>query len=268
MIGAIIGDIVGSRFEGNNYKRKDFQFFHRTCSVSDDSLMTLAVAKALLESRNDYSALGANCVKYMKEIGLKYPDYGFSFQFIAFLAKSNPKPYNSCGNGAAMRISAVPYCASSLEEVKLLSKLVTEVSHNHPEGIKGAEATAVCGWMAMNGKEKDEIRKYVEDNYYALDFTIDGIRESYKLDGTCQNTVPQAIEAFLESESFEDAIRTAISLGGDSDTIAAICGGIAEPYYGVPLSMRSTAKQAYLDKYLLAILEKFEAVYPAKTIDG
>lgn len=267
MIGAIIGDIAGSRFEQDNHRSKDFLFFHQSCCFTDDSVMTLAVAKALLVSSKDYSSLGANTVKYMKEIGLGYPKCGYSGKFYSFLRNRNPKPYNSCGNGAAMRISAVPYCASSLDEVKLLSRLVTEVSHNHPEGIKGAEAAAVCGYLALSGKTKDEIRRYVEDNYYRLDFTIDGIRDSYRNDGTCQNTVPQAIEAFLESTSFEDAIRTAVSLGGDSDTIAAICGGIAEPYYGVPNSMRSTVKQAFLDKRLLAILEEFESIHSPKTTD-
>ena len=265
MIGAIIGDIAGSRFEFDNYRRKDFELFDGDSFFTDDTVMTLAVAKALLESGKDYSKLGENCVKYMRKIGCNYPDSGYGGRFFAFIFGPDPKPYNSWGNGAAMRVSAVPYVASSVEEVKRLSRIVTEVSHNHSEGIKGAEAAAVCGYMAMHGKTKDEIRAYVEDNYYPLDFTIDSIRDTYLFNETCQGTVPQAIEAFLESSSFEDAIRTAVSVGGDSDTLTAITGGIAEPFYGVPLTMRAKVKWMYLDKRLLTILEEFEEKYPART---
>lgn len=266
MIGAIIGDIAGSRFEFDNYRAKDFEIFTRESFITDDSIMTLAVAEALLESGRDYSVLSRNTVKCMREIGCHYPDCGYGSAFFSFIYGPDPEPYNSWGNGAAMRVSAVPYVASTLEEVILLSRLVTEVSHNHPEGIKGAEAAAVCGWMALNGKTKDEIREYVEENYYALDFTIDSIRPTYIFNESSQGTVPQAIEAFLESVSFEDAVRTAVSVGGDSDTLAAITGGIAEAYYGVPLTMRATVKRHYLDKRLLSILEKFESVYPARTL--
>ena len=266
MIGAIIGDIAGSRFEFDNYRGKDFKLFDEDSFFTDDTVMTLAVAKALLESGKDYSSLGRNCVKYMRQIGSNYPLCGYGGRFFSFIFGPDPKPYNSWGNGAAMRVSAVSYVASSLEEVKLLSRIVTEVSHNHPEGIKGAEAAAVCGYMAMHGKTKDEIRAYVRDNYYPLDFTIDSIRDTYLFNETCQGTVPQAIEAFLESSSFEDAIRTAVSVGGDSDTLAAITGGIAEPFYGVSMVMRARVKSCYLDKRLLQILEEFEEKYPARTI--
>lgn len=266
MIGAVIGDIAGSRFEFDNYRAKDFEIFTPESFITDDSIMTLAVAKALLESGRDYTSLSRNAVKYMREIGCHYPDCGYGAAFLSFIYCPDPEPYNSWGNGAAMRVSAVPYCASSIEETKLLSRLVTEVSHNHPEGIKGAEAAAVCGWMALNGKTKDEIRSYVEDNYYSLDFTIDSIRPTYVFNESSEGTVPQAIEAFLESVSFEDAVRTAVSVGGDSDTLAAITGGIAEAYYGVPLTMRSTVKRWYLDKRLLSVLNEFEKIYPPKTL--
>ncbi len=266
MIGAVIGDIAGSRFEFDNYRAKDFEIFSPQSFITDDSIMTLAVAKALLESGKDYSSLSRNAVKYMREIGCHYPDCGYGSAFLSFIYCPDPEPYNSWGNGAAMRVSAVPYCASSLDETKILSRLVTEVSHNHSEGIKGAEATAVCIWMALNGKTKEEIRTYVNQNYYKLDFTIDSIRDTYTFNETCQGTVPEAIEAFLESQSFEDAIRTAVSVGGDSDTLAAITGGIAEAYYGVPLTMRSIVKRWYLDKRLLSILEEFEKVYPPRTL--
>lgn len=265
MIGAIIGDIAGSRFEFDNHRCKNFEIFSKSSFITDDSIMTLAVAKALLASGKDYSTLSANCVKYMREIGCNYPDCGYGGRFFSFIYDPDPKPYNSYGNGSAMRVSAVPYCAQSIEETKLLSKLVTEVSHNHPEGIKGAEATAVCIWMALNGKTKREIRSYVNKYYYELDFTIDSIRDTYLFNESCQGTVPQAIEAFLESTSFEDAIRTAVSVGGDSDTLAAITGGIAEAFYGVPLTMRAIVKKWYLDKRLLSVLEEFESVYPPRT---
>ncbi len=266
MIGAIIGDIAGSRFEFDNYRKKDFELFSRECSCTDDSVMTVAVAEALLESDGDYSRLGEKTVECMRSIGVHYPDCGYGGSFYKFIFGNNAKPYGSYGNGAAMRVSAVSYCASSIEEVKLLSRLVTEVSHNHPEGLKGAECTAVCGYMAMHGSTKDEIRSYVTENYYPLDFTINSIRRSYRFNETCQGTVPQAIEAFLESSSFEDAIRTAVSVGGDSDTLAAITGGIAEPFYGVPLTMRAVVKRNYLDRRLLKILEKFEEKYPPRTL--
>ncbi len=266
MIGAIIGDIAGSRFEFDNHRSKDFELFSPRCFVTDDSVMTLSVAEALLECRGDYSDLGRKCVAAMQRIGRNYPDCGYGGAFYDFIFSDNPRPYNSWGNGAAMRVSSVSYCAETLEEVKLLSRKVTEVSHNHPEGIKGAEAAAVCAYMARSGSTKEEIRRYVEENYYPLDFTIDGIRETYCFNESSQQTVPQAIEAFLESESFEDAVRTAVSVGGDSDTLAAITGSIAEPFYGVPLTMRHTVKRRFLDRRLLKILEDFERVYPAKVL--
>ena len=268
MIGAIIGDIAGSRFEFYNHRSKDFELLSKRCFVTDDSVMTLAIAKTLLMSDKDYDSVGRNTVKCMQEIGRHYPDCGYGCSFYDFLFSDNPQPYNSWGNGAAMRVSAVPYCAETLEEVKLLSRKVTEVSHNHPEGIKGAEAAAVCGFMAMHGSGKDEIRRYVDENYYPLDFTIDSIRDTYEFNESSQGTVPQAIEAFLESVSFEDAVRIAVSVGGDSDTLAAITGGIAEAYYGVPRSLRTEVKRRFLDRRLLKVLEDFERVYPAKVIEN
>lgn len=172
----------------------------------------------------------------------------------------NPQPYNSWGNGAAMRVSACGFAGDSLEEVIILSRSVTEVSHNHPEGIKGAEATAVAIYLARTGSSIVEIRDYIDKHYYPMNFTLDGIREAYHFDVSCQGSVPQAIMAFLESTSFEDAIRNAISIGGDSDTIAAICGGIAEAYYGIPTEIRKHAL-IFLDQRLIDILNEFEAIY-------
>ena len=262
MLGAIIGDIVGSIYEWNNHRSKEFTLLTYKNFFTDDSVMSLAVAKALLESKQDYSDLSNNVVKYMQEVGRNYPNCGYGGGFYNWMFSNNPKPYNSYGNGAAMRVSACGLVANSIEEAILLSKKVTEVTHNHPEGIKGAEATAVAIYLAKSGSNILEIRDYINKHYYPMNFKLDDIRDSYKFNETCQDTVPQAIEAFLESKNFEDAIRNAISIGGDSDTLAAITGGIAEAYYGIPTEIRKHAL-TYLDERLLAILVEFENIYPS-----
>jgi len=254
MIGAIIGDIVGSRFEWNNHRSKVFELFTPECFATDDSIMTLAIAKALMESREDWSDLGQQAVRCMQEVGRPYPDCGFGGSFWNWIYSDHPQPYNSFGNGAAMRVSACGFLAGSLSEARLLSRLVTEVSHNHPEGIKGAEATAVAIYLARTGHSMADIRRTIEQEYYPLAFTLDGIRDTYQFNETCQDTVPQALVAFFESTGFEDAIRNAISIGGDSDTLAAITGGVAEAYYGVPEPLRQQAL-GYLDDRLLAIYQ-------------
>jgi len=266
MLGAIIGDIVGSRFEFDNHKSKDFELFAEGCSVTDDSIMTLAVAKAILSCGGDWERLGENAVKYMQTIGRKYPGCGFGGMFRKWVFDDDPKPYNSFGNGAAMRVSPCGFIAQSEDEAKLLARKVTEVTHNHPEGLKGAEAAAVAVFLARNGTAKHEIKERMEKDYYTLDFSLDGIRKSYKFNETCQGTVPQAIAAFLESDSFEDAIRNAVSIGGDSDTLAAITGGIAEAYYGVPLDLKNKAL-AYLNPDLLDIFTEWENAASTNTID-
>lgn len=261
MLGTVIGDIVGSRFEWNNIKTKEFEFFTSRCEFTDDSVMSLAVAKALLDCKGDYDNLGACAVKAMQEVGRPYPNCGYGGMFRLWMYSNNPQPYNSFGNGAAMRVSACGFAAATLAEAKLLSRKVTEVTHDHPEGLKGAEATTVCILLAREAKSIQEIRDYVNKHYYPMNFTLDGIRAAYTFNEICQDTVPQAIMAFLESTSFEDAIRNAISIGGDSDTLAAITGGIAEAYYGIPPEIRKQAL-GYLDKRLLKILTYFEKVYP------
>ncbi len=260
MIGAIIGDIVGSRFEWHNHRSKEFELFVDKCEATDDSIMSLAIAKAILNCDKNYTKLGENAVKCMQEIGRPYPGCGFGGMFFEWIYSDDPKPYNSFGNGAAMRVSACGFAAKSMDEAIALSKAVTEVTHNHPEGIKGAEATVVAIYMARTGKNIHQIRKYIDRHYYPMDFTLDSIRESYQFNETCQNTVPQAIMAFLESKSFEDAIRNAISIGGDSDTLATITGGIAEAYYGVPTEIRNQAI-TFLDERLSNILIDFEKNY-------
>lgn len=262
MLGAIIGDIVGSRFEWDNIKTKDFDFLTYRCSVTDDSIMSLAIAKAILDCQSDYSDLGAQAVRSMQSVGRPYPNCGYGGMFQKWMYSDHPAPYHSFGNGAAMRVSACGFAASSLEEVCALSKAVTEVTHDHPEGIKGAEATAVAIYMARTGSSILAIRDYINDHYYKMDFTLDGIRADYRFNETCQNTVPQALMAFFESSSYEDAIRNAISIGGDSDTLAAITGGVAEAYYGIPTELRKHAL-SYLDERLLGILTAFENRFPS-----
>jgi len=260
MLGAIIGDIAGSRFEFNNIHSKDFDLFAEDCQVTDDSIMTLAIAKAILSCNGDWQQLGYNAVKYMQKIGRKYPNCGFGGMFRKWVFNSAPEPYNSYGNGAAMRVSPCGFIARTEEEALLLSRKVTEVTHNHPEGLKGAEAVSVAIFMARNGAAKNEIEERMEKDYYPLNFTLDGIRDDYQFNETCQETVPQAIVAFLESVSFEDAIRGAVSIGGDSDTLAAITGSIAEAFYGVPSDLKSKAL-SYLDHELFSIYEEWEKLF-------
>ena len=254
MFGAIIGDIVGSRFEWHNIKTKDFELFHKDCEFTDDSVMTIAIAKALHESKkNNYQDLESQLDYWMHEIGKRYPNCGFGGNFYRWIMNDKHEAYNSYGNGSAMRTSECGYIAESLEEAIMLAERCAAITHNHPEGIKGAKATTACIYLAREGKSKEEIREYINNNFYTLDFNLDEIRPSYRFDVSCQGSVPQAIEAFLESESFIDAIRNAISIGGDSDTIAAITGGIAEAYYGIEQELINNAN-SYLDNYLLNII--------------
>ena len=265
MIGAIIGDIAGSRFEFHNKKTKDFEMFHYRCRPTDDSVMSLAVAQAILACGGDYSDLSDKAVVSMQTLGRKYSDAGYGRRFYDWLFTPDPQPYNSYGNGSAMRVSPCGFAAGSLEEAKTLSALVTQVTHNHPEGMKGAEAVAAAIYLAKAGSGKDEIRRFIEDNYYTFDFTIDELRPGYRFDVSCQGSVPVALEAFFESTDFEDAVRTAVSVGGDSDTIGAITGSVAEAYYGVPAELIKSAAE-YLDSYQLEILHEFEEKYPSKAI--
>lgn len=260
MLGAIIGDTVGSRFEWHNHRSKDFDFLTYKCEPTDDSIMTLAIAKAILKSEGNVNKLSDLVVRYMQQLGRLYSDAGYGRAFRKWIRSSDPKPYGSFGNGAAMRVSPVGFAAKSLDEAKAMSKAVTKVTHNHPEGLKGAEATTVAIFMALHGKNMLEIRDYIDKNYYPMNFTLDDIRDSYQFNETCQDTVPQAMMAFFESTGFEDAIRNAISIGGDSDTLAAITGGIAEAYYGIPSEIRKH-ELTFLDERLLAILVEFENRY-------
>ena len=262
MLGAIIGDVVGSRFEFNNYRHKDFSLFTNYCTPTDDSVMTLAVAEAILNCKGDYSKLAAQAVACMQKWGREYPGAGYGGNFRHWLVNPKPQPYNSFGNGSAMRVSPCGWAAQSLEEAIRLADLVTAVTHNHPEGMKGAEATAAAIYLARTGSDQQEIRQYLEKNYYRWDFTLDAIRDTYEFDESCQGSVPQALEAFFEAKSFEDTIRNAISLGGDCDTTGAIAGGIAGAYFGVPEEL-SRQVLPFLDAKMRATLEAFETKFEA-----
>lgn len=261
LLGTIIGDIAGSRFElVNNKYGKEFEFLHKFCRYTDDSVMTLAVAKAFLEAKEDYSNLEEQVIKSMTEVGRKYPSCGYGPSFYRWIMSEDHKPYGSFGNGSAMRISAVGVVSKSIEKIEKLSAIVTNVSHNHPDSINGSEATAVAIHMALNGKSKDEIKKYIEDNYFKIDdLIIDTMKPQY-FHINCVETVKQSIGAFLESTDYEDAIRNAIVLGGDSDTIGAITGGIASAFYGIPEDISKKALE-YLDGYLIKIHDDFNAKY-------
>ena len=266
MLGAIIGDICGSRYEWANIRSKQFQLFKWQCRVTDDSVMTLAIAKALLaydqlpvEDRR-IDKLGEIATASMQEMGKKYPRAGYGGHFYDWIFSDDPQPYNSWGNGASMRVSPCAYAGETLEEALALSDAVTEVTHNHPEGIKGARAITAATWLARHGKSQDEIREHIQENYYSLDFKLDQIRKTYKFDVSCQGSVPQAIEAFLEGDSFEDCIRNAISIGGDSDTIACMAGAIAEPFWGIPKNIREAAMR-FMNEEQITILNHFEKRY-------
>ncbi len=257
MLGAIAGDISGSRFEWNNHKSKDFELLTSRCHPTDDSIMTLAVAKAILDCDGDYSLLEKQTIDCMQLLGRRYPNSGYGRRFKDWIYSRHPLPYNSFGNGAAMRVSPCGFAASSLEEAADMARIVTKVTHNHPEGMKAAEAVSSAVFLARNGKCMTEIREFIEEKYYKIDFTLDSIRPTYTFDVSSQGSVPQAFEAFFESTGFEDAIRNAISIGGDSDTIAAIAGGLAEAYYGIPADIRERTL-AFLDGFQRDILNAFE----------
>jgi len=260
MLGAIVGDVVGSIYEFDNIKTKEFELFNKYSTFTDDSVMTIAIAKSLLDCNGNYENLSNIAIDNMVSIGRIYDSCGYGSTFYKWINTDIHKPYNSFGNGSAMRVSPCGIVANSIEEVKDLSYKVTVISHNHEEGIKGAEAVAVAVYLAKIGKSKEEIKEYITNNYYDIDFKLDDIRDSYKFDVTCQGSVPQALEAFFESNSFEDTIRNAISIGGDSDTIAAIAGSIAGMYYGIPEEIKKKTLE-YLTDDLKKIVLDFSNKY-------
>jgi ADP-ribosyl-[dinitrogen reductase] hydrolase len=255
-LGAIIGDIVGSIYEFDNIKTKDFPLFGDGNVFTDDSVMTIATMKALLDGGES-----EHFIFNYQLLGNKYPS-SYGVRFSQWLKVKDPQPYDSWGNGSAMRVSPVAWFYNDLVAVERAAELSASVTHNHPEGIKGAQATAAAIFMARTGKTKQEIKGYIENKYeYLLHFSLGDIRPSYNFDESCQGTVPPAIVAFLESTDFEDAIRNAVSLGGDSDTLAAITGSIAEAFYGVPDGIGDKAL-GYLPEELAGIVVLFNSALP------
>lgn len=261
MFGAILGDIIGSPYEFDcGDKTKDFPLFSKLSKYTDDTVLTIAVGKALMyikpEASDDWIKL--TLADWVYRVGLKYPYVGYGSMFCSWLANKDYKPYNSLGNGSAMRVSSVAWLYDDLDTVRRMARLSAEITHNHPEGIKGAEATASAIFMARQGYSKSDIKDYIIKEFeYDLSRTCDDIRPDYRHVETCMETVPEAVTAFLEGESFEDVIRTAVSLGGDCDTIAAIAGSIAEGYYGVPVELKAEC-YARLPEYLSKSLQEFE----------
>jgi len=238
MYGAILGDIIGSPYEFDmGDKTKDFPLFSDESYFTDDSVMTIAVAEAFMNvsSTDDDDVIRKEVVRSLQKYGHRYPGAGYGVRFIDWLAMKNPMPYNSFGNGSAMRVSSVAWLFDDLDTVRRMARLSADVSHNHPEGIKGAEATASAIFLARKDHNKAEIKAYIEQEFhYDLSRTCAEIRPCYHHVESCQETVPEAITAFLEGDSFEDVIRTAVSLGGDCDTLTCIAGSMAEGFYGVP----------------------------------
>ncbi len=259
MLGAIFGDIVGSVYEFDNTHDYRFVLLSKYSRPTDDSCMTIAVARALMDSwgKDDF-AIRASVVKEMQTIGRRYPDAGYSGMFYRWLRQKNPQPYNSFGNGSGMRVSPAGWLYKTLEDTLHAAKLTAEVTHNHPEGIKGAQAIAASIFLAWAGADKKQIKKYVEDNFgYNMDRTLAEIQPTYQFYAICQRSVPEAIIAFLEGEDYEDTIRKAISLGGDSDTIACMAGGIAEAYFGMPDYYKVEAMKR-LDQPMRQIVTDFQ----------
>lgn len=263
MWGAIIGDIAGSRFEDKGMCNKQFALFHGDCRFTDDSVMSVAIARAVMEHKTTHCDLSAEAIKLMRWFGRMYQHRGYGGYFRDWIWSDNPVPYNSMGNGAAMRVSACGFAANSLNDAKEMAYKVTVVTHNHPEGLKGAESVATAIYLARNGASKDDIRQYISDNYYNIDAVSSEMHDYYQFDVSCPGSVPHAIAAFLESKSFEDAIRNAIALGGDSDTQGAIAGSIADAYYGVPPEFINRARH-YISFAMGDIINRFEEQFPSQ----
>ena len=262
MYGAILGDMIGAPYEFDmGDKTKEFPLFCEASQFTDDSVMTIAVAEALLDSRfQDDAAIRAALVDAMQKWGKRYPNSGYGVRFSRWLRAERPEPYGSYGNGSAMRVSADGWLFDTLEDTRAKARLTAEVTHNHPEGIKGAEATAGAIFLARTGHSKPEIRDYIVQEFgYDLSRTCDQIRPEYCHVESCQKTVPEAITAFLEGTDFEDVIRTAVSLGGDCDTLTCIAGSIAEAYDGVPERLKDECRSR-LPQDMLDILRRFDIV--------
>jgi len=277
MIGAIAGDIIGAPYEFANFKRMDFDIFNKKTDFTDDTVMLLANAKWLLDSlQNPDKYSISKLEEFMVEFGKEYPNAGYGGMFRRWLfpdgifeeednkQETKRTPYNSYGNGSAMRVIPVGWACDTIKETLQVAKISAEITHNHIEGIKGAQATAAAMFLARKGKPKTEIKSLIEQNFgYNLNRACDDIRPYYKFDETCQGTVPEAIIAFLDSSDFESSIRLAVSLGGDSDTLACITGGIAEAFYGIPENFKSFVND-FLTDDLKSVLEDFYKMFICK----
>lgn len=263
MYGAIIGDIVGSRFEFDRGPwTKEFEFITDECNWTDDSVMTVAIAEALMNAGKDadVEVIRKECIKSMKKWGKKYPNAGYGARFIHWVLTDEPTPYNSLGNGSAMRVSATGWLYDSIERTREVAKATAEVSHNHPEGIKGAECTAAVMFLARNGATKGEIKEYVIKEFgYDTSKTVDEMRPLHRHDETCMDSMPKALVSFYEGESYEDAVRNAVSLGGDTDTIAAIAGAMAEAYYGIPVPAMVEGRM-FIPEDMQEVLNRFDEI--------
>ena len=263
LFGAILGDIIGSPYEFDmGDKTKDFPLFSDSSTYTDDTVMTLAVAAGLMRisPAMEDEEIRQELIPYLRYYGRRFPYAGYGGMFVQWLFCDDPQPYGSYGNGSAMRVSAAGWLFNDLQTVRRMARLSAEVTHNHPEGIKGAESVAAAIFLARTGRSKAQIKAYIEDQFgYDLSRTCDQIRPHYYHVESCQQTVPEAITAFLEGESFEDVIRTAVSLGGDCDTLTAIAGSIAEGFYGVPEELKEQCRSR-LPKRLREVLDGFDSL--------
>ena len=250
MLGSIIGDIIGSRFEFDNVKSKDFELLSDECSFTDDTICTIAVADAVLNGKGYRESVHGWCRKYPHPMG------GYGGSFARWVESENPRPYQSFGNGAAMRVSPIGLYYASPEIVRKEARKSAEITHDHPEGIKGAQVAAMCVWMLRNGQSKEVIKAYSESEYGALPAFVPF---SNPFNETCMNAVPVSVSCLLHSTSFEDAVRNAMIIGGDSDTIGAITGGMAEAMYGVPESLKEAA-MSYLPEEMKRIVNQFYSI--------
>lgn len=267
MIGAILGDMIGAPYEfdrGN--KTKDFPLFSKESQFTDDTVMTIAVADALMGISADApdKVICDDIIRSMHRWGRKYPDAGYGGMFYQWLRRRDTQAYGSFGNGSAMRVSSAGWLYDSLKETRWIARLTAQVTHNHPEGIKGAEATASAIFLARTGNSKEEIRDYIIREFgYDLSRTCDEIRPAYYHVETCQKTVPEAITAFMEGTDFEDVIRTAVSLGGDCDTLTCIAGSMAEAFYGVPEELKEECRKR-LTTDMLEVMDHFDQFAPGR----
>lgn len=266
MYGAILGDIIGSRFEfDRGGKTKEFELFTEENDFTDDTVMTVAVGEALMNAGKDadVDSIKAEVIKSMQDWGHRYPNAGYGGRFFRWLFyDENPKPYGSWGNGSAMRVSSAGWLYDSVERTREVAGATAEVTHNHPEGIKGAECTAAVMFLARTGAGKEEIREYVDREFgYDLSESLDEMRDRHEHVESCQDSLPKALKSFMEGDSYEDVVRNAVSLGGDTDTLGAIAGAMAEAMYGVPEEIVSRGRD-FLPKDMVEVLEKKRLTSP------